>query len=195
MNFRKIEDINNEIELLDYVILNPNYNINDTELYKYLKIINILERKELFENTNNIRYYDYLLSCKKYCNMCNISFQTISKDNWNIFKNTDYKIIQKIRAFISNHKTRIINKIGYISNKEFKEYFGCTQEQFKEHIDKQLENGMDWNNYGKWVIDHINPISKINNDNFKKIIYYKNLQPIWDYSNRWKYNKTNIRYY
>ena len=32
--------------------------------------------------------------------------------------------------------------------------------QLKEHIEKQFVDGMSWDNWGEWHIDHIKPVSK-----------------------------------
>lgn len=40
---------------------------------------------------------------------------------------------------------------------------GCSGEELKAHLESQFKPGMTWDNYGfgsgKWVIDHIRPIS------------------------------------
>jgi len=59
---------------------------------------------------------------------------------------------------------------------------GCSIKQLKQHLERQFKNGMSWDNYGKWHIDHIKPcctfdLSKINEQ--KKCFNYKNLQPLW----------------
>ena len=36
---------------------------------------------------------------------------------------------------------------------------GYTSLNLKEHLEKQFNDGMNWDNYGEWHIDHIKPIS------------------------------------
>ena len=62
--------------------------------------------------------------------------------------------------------------------------FGYTPIQFKNHFEHLFKKGMNWNNYGEWVIDHIRPtylfrFKSINNKEFKKCFSLKNLQPLW----------------
>ena len=41
---------------------------------------------------------------------------------------------------------------------------------------------MSWNNYGKWHLDHIKPLSSFNLQNIdelKQACHYSNLQPLW----------------
>jgi len=56
----------------------------------------------------------------------------------------------------------------------------------KEYIEKQFIKGMSWNNYGKWHIDHIKPVSKFNLSDSKQqklAFHYTNLQPLWAIDN------------
>lgn len=53
---------------------------------------------------------------------------------------------------------------------------------------------MSWENYGKWHVDHIQPITSFkfedtNDDDFKKCWCLNNLQPLWGYDNISKSNK------
>ena len=53
---------------------------------------------------------------------------------------------------------------------------------------------MSWNNYGKWHVDHIIPISSfkfesIHDVEFKKCWSLDNLQPLWGSENIIKSNK------
>lgn len=62
-------------------------------------------------------------------------------------------------------------------------YLGCDYNDLKIHIEKQFTEGMNWENYGKWEIDHIIPLSKGGS------FHYTNLQPLWWLDNRQKSNK------
>ena len=61
---------------------------------------------------------------------------------------------------------------------------GYTILELKEHLEKQFVDGMSWDNYGEWHIDHIKPISSFNFENvkdpaFKRYWALNNLQPLW----------------
>jgi len=67
---------------------------------------------------------------------------------------------------------------------------GCSLEQFKNHIESQFVDGMNWGNYGvykigsplTWHIDHIIPCKdfKLENEGEQiKCFHYTNLRPLW----------------
>jgi hypothetical protein len=66
---------------------------------------------------------------------------------------------------------------------------GCTLVALKEHLEKQFKEGMSWENYGKWEIDHIRPIASYDLTSIeqqKECFHYTNLQPLWAIDNRKK---------
>ena len=102
-----------------------------------------------------------------------------------------------IYKLISNFRTAIYivlkeNKLDKYSN-----YFnmvGYTALNLKEHLEKQFNDGMSWENYGEWHIDHIKPISSFifegsEDEEFKKCWSLDNLQPMWGLENIKKSNK------
>jgi len=55
---------------------------------------------------------------------------------------------------------------------------------------------MNYNNYGKWEVDHIKPISLYDLqylEQVKECFNYKNLQPLWRIDNRKKSNKYQLQ--
>lgn len=69
---------------------------------------------------------------------------------------------------------------------------GCNYQVFKEHIESQFKDGMSWDNYGKWHLDHIFPLSiaaKMGDDKLFKCFHYTNLQPLWAIDNIKKGNR------
>lgn len=71
------------------------------------------------------------------------------------------------------------------------ELLGCTIEFFMNHLSEKFTEGMNFENYGKWHIDHIIPLSSAGNDldRIKELCHYSNLQPLWAIDNIKKGNK------
>jgi hypothetical protein len=59
---------------------------------------------------------------------------------------------------------------------------GCSPEEFKEHIEKQLLPGWTWENYGTaWEIDHIKPCASFNMADpaqQRACFHFSNTQPL-----------------
>lgn len=63
---------------------------------------------------------------------------------------------------------------------------GCTFDFLKKYIEKKFVNGMNWENMGKWHIDHIVPLAAFDltkEENQKIAFHYTNLQPLWAIDN------------
>ncbi len=77
------------------------------------------------------------------------------------------------------------------SNKTM-EYVGCSKEELISHLESKFTEGMSWENYGKWHIDHIKPVCLFDltkNEEIFKMMNYSNLQPLWAKDNRVKNKK------
>ena len=97
-----------------------------------------------------------------------------------------YKLICNTRDLIR----KSVKKQGYSKTSRTYEILGCTFEEFKIHIEQQFTEGMTWNNYAKWELDHIYPVSRaIDEDHLIKLNHYTNFQPLWWWDNNIKSNK------
>ncbi len=69
---------------------------------------------------------------------------------------------------------------------------GCNLLDFELYLLDKLTDGMTFDNYGEWEIDHIKPISLFNLHNDKELFEccnFKNLQPLWKIDNILKSNQ------
>lgn len=76
---------------------------------------------------------------------------------------------------------------------------GCSIKELKEHIEKQFQTGMSWENHAPdgWHIDHIVPLSSFDltdREQFLKACHYTNLQPLWWRDNLSKGDKNEENY-
>ena len=59
---------------------------------------------------------------------------------------------------------------------------GCSIVEFRKHLESLWTDGMSWDNYGKWHIDHKIPCFAFNLtkvDDVKKCFHFSNMQPLW----------------
>ena len=98
----------------------------------------------------------------------------------------EIKMSHNMRCRIKQYlKTKNITK----KNKTF-DIVGCSPQLLKEYLEKQFTQGMSWDNYGEWHIDHIVPLSSAKSeDEIYKLCYYSNLQPLWAEDNLRKSDK------
>ena len=83
---------------------------------------------------------------------------------------------------------------GNKNGKSWETLVGFTLSQLKLHLESKFVDGMTWENYGKWHIDHIIPVSFFKYDSFDDVEFkicwrLKNLQPLWASDNIRKGNK------
>ena len=80
-----------------------------------------------------------------------------------------------------NLRARIRNfLINEINTKRTKEIVGLDKMEFKSYIQGKFKEGMSWENYGKWHLDHIKPLASAkNNEEVFLLNHYTNLQPLW----------------
>ena len=74
----------------------------------------------------------------------------------------------------------------------YTDLLGCSPSEFETYLLELMTNGMTFDNYGEWEIDHIVPFSHFDFNkmtDIKKCCHHSNLQPLWQSENRSKFNK------
>jgi len=77
---------------------------------------------------------------------------------------------------------RVLRLTGARKNTKTEQAIGYTANELKAHIASQFEDGMSWDNWGEWHIDHIKPVAKFIREGVKcpaKINELSNLRPLW----------------
>jgi len=80
------------------------------------------------------------------------------------------------------------------NGRSWEKLVGFTLTDLMIHLESLFKNGMTWDNYGEWNIDHIIPKSKFtfsssDDDQFKQCWSLQNLQPLWASENFSKRDK------
>lgn len=92
-------------------------------------------------------------------------------------------------------RCRIYNAItGHGGDKQgtVRELLGISVSEFMEYIASKFKNGMSWDNYGEWELDHKRPVASFNlTSHYDQILcfHYTNYQPLWRSENRKKATK------
>jgi hypothetical protein len=101
-----------------------------------------------------------------------------------------YKLISYFRTAIY----QVLKESNVEKNKHYFDVLQYTPKQLIDHLELQFTDGMTWENYGVWHVDHIKPISsfsivEMGDDEFMKCWSLENLQPMWGEENIRKSNK------
>lgn len=77
---------------------------------------------------------------------------------------------------------KVLKRNGLSKSKKFTELVGMTPLQLMAYLEKMFEDGMTWDNYGTWHLDHIRPCASFDLTDVDQQIacfHYTNLQPLW----------------
>ena len=132
-----------------------------------------------------------------------------NKDKWNNYiKEYREKNVEKIREtkrnyertrkskdplykLINNFRTAIYQVLKENNIQKNGHYFDILQytpDELIFHLENQFKDGMTWDNYGEWHVDHIKAIASYNiqeigDSEFMECWSLENLQPLWGEEN------------
>lgn len=92
----------------------------------------------------------------------------------------------KAKAFMYSCIRRMVKGYGVSKTGSTCELLGYTRIELISHIESLFSDGMNWDNYGDWHIDHIKPVSKLISEGIKDpsvVNALENLQPLWALDN------------
>ena len=109
--------------------------------------------------------------------------ETERKKN-NEWKKNNLKI-DPLERMKKNIRDRIREYLtGDNKSKRTFDIIGLDKQKFKSYIENNFTEGMSWENYGKWHLDHIKPLClSENEEDLIKLNHYTNLQPLWSEDN------------
>jgi len=94
-----------------------------------------------------------------------------------------FKLGWNIRTLLRN----TLKKHKHKKQSRLQTILGCSIEDFRLHIQRQFTQGMNWDNYGQWEIDHIVPLSSAKDgDGVIALFHHTNMRPLWRRDNRSK---------
>lgn len=99
----------------------------------------------------------------------------------------------KLRMNLASRVKAVL--VGDSKSKSTIELLGCSINELRTWLESQFQDGMTWDNYGQWHVDHVYPCAKFNLEQpyEQKICFnWFNLQPLWAKDNLIKGNKINI---
>ncbi len=104
-----------------------------------------------------------------------------------------YKLISNFRTAIY----QVLKESNVEKNGHYFEILQYSPDELINHLENQFTDGMTWDNYGEWHVDHITPISlydikEIGDSEFMECWSLKNLQPMWGEENIRKSNKVIV---
>lgn len=91
-------------------------------------------------------------------------------------------ILFKLRHNLSARTRSVLLQSIVVKDASILEFLGCTLDQLRLQFESQFTEGMTWENYGKWHIDHKKPCAAfdlVDLDQQKLCFHHSNLQPLW----------------
>jgi hypothetical protein len=109
------------------------------------------------------------------------------------------KYIQRPEIKIHSNISRSIRSAMKLrkEGRKWESIVGYTVSDLMNHLESKFVEGMSWDNYGKWEIDHIHPKSLFDlsdDESIKNCWRLENLQPLWMSDSRRKHNKLGFIY-
>ncbi len=109
-------------------------------------------------------------------------------ERWRKQRNEYYAKRRKVDPAyrLSTNLRNRLNKVVKHRSKSALKLTGCDIHFLVAYLEDQFKDGMSWDNYGEWHIDHIKPLCSFNlEDENEQLIcfHYSNLQPLWAIEN------------
>jgi hypothetical protein len=103
-----------------------------------------------------------------------------------------YRLTSSMRVSISRGLAK-----GVKASRRTENLLGYSFDDLRGHLEAQFRDGMSWQNYGKWHVDHIKPLASFNyqspdDPEFKSAWSLCNLQPLWAVEN-WSKGSGGVR--
>jgi len=169
------------------------YSVNKEKIKINHKNYNIKNREKIL---NKQKEYNrkHKQEIKEYKSNYQVNYRKTHKEEIKLKARLYMKLRKKNNInfrLLCNMRKRIWNALRYNSksSKTIK-LLGCDIDFLRVYLCNLFADGMTWDNYGKWEIDHIIPCASFDLDKETeqyKCFHYTNLQPLWMRDNRIKH--------
>ncbi len=160
----------------------------DVTCSELCNIIQVRKMKTEWRNNHKEELNDYRRNNKHYKSLRKgynrehrlHSKEKINEDRRKRMKDISFRIACRLRG-------RVYMALkGNIKRGKTIELLGCDIPTLKQHLASKFTEGMSFENYGAWHIDHIIPCASFDltkEEEQKKCLHYTNLQPLWAVDN------------
>jgi hypothetical protein len=176
----------------------------DTPGQKYIGGKSVSDKKYSLKNKDKIKKYNKEYRnknkdrLKEYHNdwrSNNITYKEYRRDYEKNKKHNDNKY--RLSVYTRTSVWTCLKERGVNKYKSTFDLLPFTLEGLMDHISNLFIEGMSWDNYGEWHLDHIKPMSSfkfnsINDPEFIECWSLSNLQPLWSHDNLSKGSKLNF---
>jgi len=155
------------------------YKNNITKIKKYRKDNRdiLLKNNKIYYENNKEKTREYIEKRKEYRN----------------FYRKEKRKTDPLFKLKANIRTRLYHILKGSKSKKTEKLLGTSYKEVKLHLEKSFTEGMTWENYGEWHVDHIIPLSSGKTvKEIEKLCHYSNLQALWAFDNLTKSNKCEV---
>jgi hypothetical protein len=90
--------------------------------------------------------------------------------------------IFKLLTYLRGRIHTALKRKKVVKTSRTEQLIGCSILELKNHLEAQFRDGMSWDNYGQWHVDHIKPCCSFDlsrPEEQKTCFHHTNLQPLW----------------
>jgi hypothetical protein len=99
-------------------------------------------------------------------------------------KRRELDLVFKVKTNMRTRLYKFFKSKSLKKNKRTEELLKASYEEVMNHLKNLFTEGMTWDNYGEWHVDHIIPLASAKNiEESISLCNYKNLQPLWAIDN------------
>ena len=178
---RKQYYLDNKERIKQYYLDNKEKINEQSKQYRLDNKEKINEQSKQYYLDNKERSKEYYLDNKEKKNEQSKQYYLDNKEKINLYTFKRYHS-DPLYKFKQNYRcrTRKAFKVkSWRKNGSTEKLLGCDYKTAMNHIEKQFEPWMTWDNHGEWHIDHITPLASANTiEEMTPLFHYTNLQPL-----------------